>query len=413
MINQTDVVIVGAGIVGLAHAYHAARTGLSVTVFERSAQATGASTQNFGMLALVAQAEGRQRKSALRSLSHWQEVAGKAGIALHQSGCLFLAREQAELKVLEEFVKSREEHNDSASKDRCSQTMLRHADLSRFIDLPGDNTLLGGMLSDDAWKLDQRTALAKLSLWLQREYGVIFHFGTEVKEVSDLDDGMVEVHAKQSNNTSVSSVAYRSNHAIICSGSEFRTLYPEFFTRSGISHCELQMLRTVAQPETWQLQPFILGGLSLSRYSAFESCDSLPELINLQRAKYGAYLDHGIHLIICQEADGSVTIGDSHRYGIPDSPEPASGERSSEVDELMLNGVAELIALPDIQIAERWSGRYAHLPDNDILTLKPSLGVTLVTVTNGQGMTHAFALAEDILEEITADKPFPRALHRP
>jgi len=73
MVKQ-DIAIVGAGIMGLAHACHAARAGLSVTVLDRNAQASGASVSNFGMLALVAQAPGAQRADALRAVA----VAGDA-----------------------------------------------------------------------------------------------------------------------------------------------------------------------------------------------------------------------------------------------------------------------------------------------------------------------------------------------
>ena len=73
--KQVDVAIVGAGIMGLAHAIHAARAGLTVSVFERCPEAGGASVRNFGMLAVVAQAPGKQLQSARRALACWQEIA--------------------------------------------------------------------------------------------------------------------------------------------------------------------------------------------------------------------------------------------------------------------------------------------------------------------------------------------------
>lgn len=104
--KQFDLAIVGAGIMGLAHAVHAARAGMSVVVFDRSPQACGASIRNFGMLAVIAQAAGQQLNDARRALSVWQEIAPQAGFDIRHAGCLFAAREAVEMSVLEEFVGS-------------------------------------------------------------------------------------------------------------------------------------------------------------------------------------------------------------------------------------------------------------------------------------------------------------------
>lgn len=53
-----DLIVVGAGIVGLAHAYSAASHGKSVLVIERDATCLGASIRNFGFVTVTGQREG-------------------------------------------------------------------------------------------------------------------------------------------------------------------------------------------------------------------------------------------------------------------------------------------------------------------------------------------------------------------
>ncbi|MCZ4353189.1 TIGR03364 family FAD-dependent oxidoreductase [Roseovarius aestuarii] len=373
--QQYDLAIVGAGVLGLAHAVHAAQSGLSVAVFDRSGVADGASVRNFGMLAIVAQRPGDELDSARRTLAHWQNFGAEAGITLRQAGCLFVGRTEQELAVL---------HECAANAGRHGQSFVPVAreDLGHYANGLRTDAALGGLWSKDAWKLDQRSAMAQLAQWLELRHGVTFYMGCEVRGI---EAGVLDT-AKG---------AVRAGRTVICGGSEFSRLFPDQFAASGVTTCQLQMLRTAPQPDGFQLSPFVLGGLSLPRYSAFADCPSLPDLRATLEQSRPREMINGIHLIAAQEDDGSITLGDSHHYGADAPP-----ERLAEVDTLLLNEASALLALPDVTITQRWLGHYAHLAGKASLVLHPAQGVTAVTMVNGQGMTHGFALAEDVISEL-------------
>src|SRR5215475_562123 len=104
MEKHADLAIVGAGILGLAHAYTAARRGLRVVVFERAHRAAGASVRNFGLLWPIGQPHGEMYQLALRSREIWLDVLSRAQLPSWPTGSLHLAYRQDEEEVAREFA---------------------------------------------------------------------------------------------------------------------------------------------------------------------------------------------------------------------------------------------------------------------------------------------------------------------
>lgn len=152
--GAVDLAIVGAGILGLAHALVAARRGLRVVVLERDAQANGASVRNFGLVVVTGQAPGTDRVRALRGRDIWLEVAAAAGIPIMHPGALLAVRRPEALALLEAFVRS-------GQAEGCR--LLSRAELRAVQpDLAGE-TLCGGLHSPHELRVESREAIPRLT----------------------------------------------------------------------------------------------------------------------------------------------------------------------------------------------------------------------------------------------------------
>src|SRR5215472_3068535 len=99
-----DLAVIGGGIIGLAHAYIAAKAGKRVAVIEKDVRANGASIRNFGFITVTGQERGDSWRLARRTRDVWAEVAPKADIRLEQQGLYLTARSSEALAVIEAFL---------------------------------------------------------------------------------------------------------------------------------------------------------------------------------------------------------------------------------------------------------------------------------------------------------------------
>ena len=108
-----DVIVVGAGVIGLSCAWRIAERGLSVCVLERDDPGAGASGVAAGMLAPVTEAEwGAQElldlnlDSARRWPSFATELAGRAGtgVGYHPCGALVVAADRDDAEELRRLL---------------------------------------------------------------------------------------------------------------------------------------------------------------------------------------------------------------------------------------------------------------------------------------------------------------------
>jgi D-hydroxyproline dehydrogenase subunit beta len=375
MNTRADVAIVGAGVMGLAHAYAAARRGLKVVVFERGPRASGASVRNFGMVWPIGQPHGRLHQLAMRSRARWVEVLDQAKLPYWPTGSLHVVYRDDEASVAREFAELAAGLGYQCSWLNRDQVLAR----SQAVQPAG---LMGGLWSSAELTVDPRVTIAAVPAFLHERFGVQIRFGCAVRAIH-----LPAIEA--------GSERWTADQAIVCGGDDFETLYPELFAASGLTRVKLQMLRTAPQPAGWQLGPALAAGLTLRFYSAFAVCSTLPALRERIARETPEYDRWGIHGLVSQTSQGELTLGDSHEYG----PCVDIFNRE-EVDDLLLGYIRGFLNAPVMKIAQRWHGVYAKHPDQPYLTMTPAPGVRIVTSPGGAGMTLSFGIAEETVEDM-------------
>ncbi|WP_278939466.1 TIGR03364 family FAD-dependent oxidoreductase [Pseudomonas helleri] len=367
MSPSNSVLIVGAGILGLSHAYAAAKRGLKVHVFERTHTPLGASVRNFGQALVTGQPPGVMLDLARASRGIWGEWAQQAGFDLKRNGAYLFARTEAEEHLLEAFCQGRaREHGYRAE-------LLRGAEL---------DALYGGQFNHhraalhglDDQQVYSREAIPALVQYLQRDFGVEFHFSTLVR---DVEPGQVHTTAG----------SFKGAQVIVCSGHDYQTLLAEPLATLNPQVCRLQMLRV--RPKTdLQLQHALLTGLSCVHYGAFAD---LPEAaaVQVEILRDSPYLDeHGIHLLISPTPYGELIVGDSHHYG--SDPSPFNAE---QVDNWMLQLCEDTLGC-EVQVMERWQGVYGARGAKPFTLLPVEPGLSAALMQTGVGMSVGPAMAE-------------------
>ncbi len=384
---ETDVAVVGAGILGLAHAYAAAKAGKSVVVFEKKPQAAGASVRNFGMIWPIGQPHGEMLQLALRSRELWLEILTEAKLPYRNTGSLHLTYAQDEADVAEEFAAA------APALGYDCQWLSPAASLAKSDAILTEShlgSLRGALFSDTELTVDPRQILAELPGFLATRYGIQFRFAQQVNAIpSHLTHLSVETPLE----------TWQAQTVFVCSGEDFETLYPEEFADSGLTRCKLQMLRTAPQPGDWQLGPSLAAGLTLRFYEAFKLCKSLPALAHRIATETPEFDRWYIHALVSQTADGALTLGDSHQYGLHVDP-----FNREDVDDLILKYTFGFLKAPDLRVAERWQGVYAKHPTKPLVAMSPEPNVHIVASPGGSGMTLSFGVGERSIREAGLSK---------
>lgn len=377
--STMDDLVVGAGILGLAHAYHLAKMGRKVLVVERGRKAVGASCRNFGMVWPIGQPVGPMQEMALASRLHWENVVAEAGFWHDNAGSLHLAYHDDEAAVLAEYQDYIKQNSPEVSARR---ELLAPSEIRRRVPLVHAHGLKCGLWSHTEMGVDPREVIWGMPAYLNRNYGVEFQFSAVALPLAD---GFWRVGPGRK---------IKPAHIWVCSGEDFETLYPEVFAESGLIKCKLQMMRAELPDKTSRLGVMLAAGLTLCHYKSFAECKTLPALRSRLSQQLPEYERLGIHVLVSQQGTGEITLGDSHEY--QNEIEPYD---KSRIDDLILRYLDTFLDLDGLRVTTRWNGCYAKHPEKPFYIALPEPGVTIINGPSGAGMTLSFGLAEHILSK--------------
>ena len=368
--EKTDVIVIGGGIIGLAHAMMALKKGFRVILIEEDEMAVGASVRNFGLIWPIGQPAGPLYDRARRSRDLWVEMAEVAGFWAFENGSIHLAYEDDEWDVLEEY------HNEYGD----STILLTSDDVLDKSPSVISQSLKGGLFSDTEVNVNPKTAIYAITRWLEAHEACVLKYGEKTYNI----DGRLVFTSK---------AEYEADKILVCSGSDFQSLYPEIFATSDLIKSKLQMLRTEPQPASYKLGPTLCGGLTLRHYASFGQCKSLDVLKERVASETPEFDDLGIHVMVSQNEHNELIIGDSHEYGQTFDPFD-----KREINELILNYMDSFLSLDNSTIKETWHGVYAKNPGQTEFVTEPEEGVKIITGFGGAGMTFSFGYAEQEID---------------
>lgn len=368
------VVVLGSGIVGLAHALAARRAGYEVALLEKCSRPLGASVRNFGTLWPIGCVPGRERDQALFGVQRWKELAREADFWLAPSGSLSLAYREEAWQVLREFASAQAERPGDFDGEL---ELLEAHEVARRFPAAEPHGLRGGLWSSAEAQVQPAEACSAL-VRLAARRGIALHFETAVTRVE-------ERHVETADGR-----RFEFERLVIAAGDELRLFFPREIAAAGVRRCRLQMLRTRPQPAEFALGSILVSDLTLVHYPAFRTCASVPALRARLEAELPLHVADGIHVIAAQQNDGSLVLGDSHEYGADFDP-----FLRSDIEERILDALRAFVRVPELRIGARWEGLYPKSTRGETqVVLEPRPGVLLVAAMGGLGLTLAFGLAE-------------------
>jgi FAD dependent oxidoreductase TIGR03364 len=375
--KQYDLLVVGGGVLGAFHAYHALDMGLKVALIERSLAPQGASVRNFGQV-VPSGFNSKWQRYGRHSLQIYKRIQAEFDISLRQNGSVYVASDPEEMTLLEELAQINRQHAYPSQLLSAAQCLERYPALRR-------DYALGGLFFPEEVTLEPRLAIHRILWYLIEKKGLEYFPDTPV----------VDVQAGASHAEAVASDGrrFRAGQLLLCSGSEFRALFPAVFAESDLVAVKIQMLETTPLPGL-ALPGSVLSGLSIRRYECFGECPSWAG-IKRREPENSPEKRWGVHILFKQTTEGSLIVGDSHEYADAKNADELGFDLNHDINDFILQKAAAMLDLPEWRLARSWFGVYSQCKNSDIFRHSPDPRVHIVTGIGGKGMTGSAGFAAE------------------
>lgn len=377
-----DLLIIGGGVLGVFHAYHALNRGLKTALFERNSQPEGATVRNFGQV-VPSGMNVKWQETGRKSLDFYKALQAKHDIGVRSFGSIYIASDEEELTLAEEL------HAINQANDYPSELLTPAACMAKYPNLRSDYCK-GGLFFPEEISVNPRVMIHRVLAHLLADPNFDYFPGTLIRALEEVGPACLA--------TDNSGRQYRGEQAFVCSGVEFEWLYPELFRESDLEVVKLQMLNLKPQRAV-QLPGNILTGLSIRRYESFSECPSWSA-IKAREATDSFWKQWGIHILFKQEADGSIILGDSHEYASVGEGQRSDFYVREEISRYFIEAGQAIFQLEHWNIDQQWLGYYSQSKTKDIFRHTLGGKIHLVTGIGGKGMTASPGYAADNLSEL-------------
>jgi glycine/D-amino acid oxidase-like deaminating enzyme len=375
VVESTDVLVIGGGIVGAATAYQLAKRGASVTLLEADQLASGATGRNLGYIWVHTRRPGPELELVMTTRNELEGLPEELGadFNLRTNGGLIYVTNEAQAAVIREFVERR-------TADGVPMRFLDGDEARAIAPILPDTVVAASYCPLDA-QIDSRRYVRAFAAAAQR-HGARVVEGATARTFERSDGRITRVQ------TDIGPIS--AGQVVLAAGAWTPYLAAQLGIELHIHPMRLQVVQTEPMPP--RLDVVMYGPAAVKQYALFRDLPSYrPEF-------FATALEDrlGLALLesVCQTADGSYLLGIAMDFpGFDWKPDLAGVS-------LVAEGMAA--ALPELRsarFARAWAGVLPMTSDSlPIIDRAPGLDDLVIAAGhvfgNGAGPTTGRLVAD-------------------